>query len=79
VAHTLMTRNLEQLEVLCATADRKMLSQLEDELRYRQAPRALTLLIRVRAALRGPPRLEGVSTGSSRDADEPVGAGKWLA
>ena len=54
-ANTLMTHDIKQLEELFFTsaADLEFLNQLEDELRYRQVPDALKLLIQVQAVLNG--------------------------
>lgn len=52
---TLMGHGLAQLEHLldCSKGDEEMLGQLEDELRYRRAPEARALLVKVQSTLHG--------------------------
>lgn len=60
MSRPLMQHGVGQLEALFAKAgaDSKVLKQLENELQYRQVPRALALLAEVQAAMYGatPPR-----------------------
>jgi hypothetical protein len=67
-APNLMSQNITELQDLFAasSADESVLMQIEDELRYRQAPRALALLVEVQRALRGRRRLGGAAAGPSR-------------
>lgn len=62
-----MQHGVGQLEQLFATskADPKVLKQLENELRYRQVPRAVSLLAEVQAALYAAP----TNTGGAGSAD----------
>lgn len=75
MAIALMTQSLRQLEDLLAgsNADPEMLSQLEDELRYRSVPRALALLIQVQVVRH---RLgacaDGPAVGSLPPASDPA-------
>lgn len=63
-----MQRGIAQLEELFSTgrSDPKILGQLEHELRHRQVPRAVSLLVKVRAAMRGslPPGPASLTTGA---------------
>ena len=49
----LMSRNLDQLNQLFLDSrlDPEILEQIQDELKYRQMPQALELLVKVRAVL----------------------------
>ena len=53
IAQNLMGRSLAQLQALFleSRADARALEDLEEELRYRQSPQALALLLEVRRAL----------------------------
>lgn len=55
MARPLMQHGVGQLEEMFAKgkADPKVLKQLEDELQYRQVPRAIALLVEVQAAMYG--------------------------
>lgn len=68
----LMQHGVGQLEQLFAAskADAKVLKQLENELRYRQVPRAVALLAEVQSALYSQPAKESspLSTGGKTDA-----------
>ena len=53
--HAFMTHDIKQLEELFAasTTDPEVLKLIENELRYRQVPHALALLVQVQGALNG--------------------------
>lgn len=74
--NALMTHGIKQLEELFFTsaADPEVLNQLEDELRYRQAPDALKLLIQVQDVLNG----SKVSRAAAPDTVPEVGGGDVL-
>jgi hypothetical protein len=70
MAHTLISHSISQLEEFFAASreNPQALQELEDELRYRQVPHALRLLVKIQGALRGASVAKGTATGAGPEA-----------
>jgi DnaJ-domain-containing protein 1 len=74
MSRPLMQLGVGQLEEMFAKAkaDPKVLKQLEQELQYRQVPRAVTLLVDVQAAMHGDPLATPPTAAPSQQPVSPI-------